>query len=350
MVKNNINSSNLNDVYICNTYYHLLITILKIIHKNEFGKNDLILFSDRTNDILINDSMIIDRMKQKNIFKNIIIFDHSKEELEICSHRFQFFKKRKLVKKIAKSNEINFRKYKEIYIFFDISTMGMVINYQHIYYNLLEDGTDCFKNANKGKLRGKWNIRKLVKYVFNIRGLGQSKYIKSIEVNDINDIMLEKNNVIELKKSQLFEGLTKDNKKLLLDIFLSDFDYKKYNNKILLITQPLYSDKYFNTEQEQINMYKYIIEKEKIDNKNVIIKTHPREKIDYKKYFHDADIMDFIFPLEILNFCDDIVFDKIITLSSTSINIFKNYNQKIFLGWEWLEKYKEKIDGGKNEI
>lgn len=331
------------DVYICNTYYHLLISIIKTILKKEKAKNDLIIFTDRTNKRLSQDKGLIDRIKASELFNKIIIFDHSEEEMKIIdSNKNMFIKKRILLRKISKQKEVDFKIYSNIYIFFDISLLGSLINYEHHKYNLIEDGTDCFKNSNKSKLRQKLTLKKAIKYILNIREMGQSKYIKTIEVNDSKDIMIRNKKIVEMPKKMMLKALTDSEKKVIFDLFIPDFDYKKYNNKNLLITQPLYQDGYFENIEDQINMYKKIIKEQGISESDLVIKTHTRENIDYKTFFHDAIILDLIFPLEILNFCNNLTFKKIITVSSTSVNSFEKKGKIVILGWNWLKEYKKK--------
>ena len=90
---------------------------------------------------------------------------------------------------------------------------------------------------------------------------------------------------------------------------------------------------------DKITLYKTIIENY-TDKEKIIIKTHPRELTNYKEYFKEYIIIDFPFPIEILNYFD-IELKKIITLSSTSINIITNAKEKICLGWKWLEEFKK---------
>ncbi|MEG2256476.1 MAG: glycosyltransferase family 52, partial [Cetobacterium sp.] len=82
----------------------------------------------------------------------------------------------------------------------------------------------------------------------------------------------------------------------------------------ILFTQPLSEDNII-TEEEKIEIYLKIIKKYPKDR--LIIKTHPREKTNYKNIFKEYLVLDNPFPFEILNILD-VKFNKAITLFSTA--------------------------------
>lgn len=325
-----------NDLYICYTQFHLLIAIIKCL-KSE-NRANLIISSDNFNDSLISEKNIIDNLKFENIFEDIITYDPSKEQLKLRKKKFYYLSKYLYIQKEIRNCNIDLKKYDNIYIFNDVLLLGRCINYKKIRYHLIEDGTDCFKN-NKVMIKGKSRIRAFVKNVIlGLYDMGESKNIIDIEVNDMSNIFIKKQNIIEKSKKQLFCELTKDDKEIIKRIFLKDNDLEKYDNFSLIITQPLYEDNFLKSEIEKVRIYKSIIE-EYCKGEKYVIKTHPREKTDYSKFF--KNVINYNFPLEIINFIDDLQFNKVITISSTSINIINNCNEKIFLGWEWLNEQKK---------
>lgn len=328
------------DLYICDTYYHLLIAIIKNI-KN-FGKNDLLIAAELENNHLANNTKIIKKLNDKKIFNSIKIFDYSKEQIRIRNSKFYYIKYYSLLKKIKINCPISFNDYNEIYMFYDLGLYGRLINYMKIYYNLIEDGTDCFKNNSK-HWPSKKNIFSFIKNkIFNFCGMGQSKYVKTIEVNNKDGIYICQNKLIEMPKSKLFLDLSKKEKQEIFDIFVDNFNLNDLIDSSILLTQPFYQDKILDSELQQVNMYIKIIESY-MKNEKVIIKMHPREKVNYKKYIKNVMIIDDIFPLEILSFFDNVKFKKIVTISSTAINFINNVDEKKVLGWEWLDNYKEEI-------
>ena len=329
------------NIYCCNTYYHLLISIIKALKNNE--KKDLSLFSDIHNNKLILNQQLIKRIKESNIFNKIIIFDYSKEEIEIEKKKFSSIYRYILTKKIVKNNNLNLKKYDNLYLFFDCSLLGHVIQQQHLYYTLLEDGTNTFK-TNFNRMEPHKNLKYYIKKLMNFSDYAQSNYIKEIEVNSATDLNIYGKKMIESPKIELFNSLTEQQKQIIINVFLTNIDFNKFENSILLITQPLSEDKIVSTELEKIKLYSEILKKYG-DKKEIIIKKHPREKTNYKQYFKKCYVINDEFPIELINFYP-IKIKKIITLASTSIELINNCNEKVYLGWEYLERFKDSVQNG----
>ena len=169
--------------------------------------------------------------------------------------------------------------------------------------------------------------------------MGMSKNIVYIEVNNKDGIVNNGIQIVEVKKTDLFQSLSVEENKEILDIFMKN-DFKFCNGCNLLITQPLFQDKILPNEKSQIKIYKKILD-EYCKNEKVLIKNHPRESIKYDNYFSNAICLDKAFPLEILLLNKNIWFNKVITISSTAIDMFENCKEKIKLGWEWLDENTE---------
>lgn len=323
-------------LYICNTYYHVFISLIKAIKDN--NKSDIMITSDGMNNSLFSNNDLINNLEESKIFEKIILFNYSAQETKSRNIIIKIFNRNYLAKKIIKSNRYNFDEYDEINIFFERCLIGYIIRKERLYYNLIEDGTDYFIN-NYNRTHTKSRIKKILKKMLNYDEIGESKFVKSIEVNNAKGVVIQNKKIIEVPKQKLIENLSKEEKQIIFNVFLKEFKILKNGNLTLIITQPLSEDKIVKFEKDKILLYRKIII-EYADNDNIIIKTHPRETTNYKAYFPNAYIIDDPFPIEILEFKDDIKFDKIITISSTSISLLNNSNEKIFLGWEWLDNNK----------
>ena len=323
------------DVYICHTYYHVLISvILQLKNKN---KSDIIIAADTEENILLKDKRLLSNLKNSNLFNNVITFDHSSEINKglLFDIKYAF-----LINKLYKDNKYEFDKYREVYIFNEQTIIGTILNRQKIFYTILEDGRDCYKTKySKIFNRKKGKLRKKVKEIVGMYDIASSPFIKNIIVNDKNDLLINNKNIIEKPKKDLFNSLTKKEKNIILNIFINDSDnILKLEDSVLIITQPLNEQNFCETEEEKVELYKEII-KEYTDNNNVIIKTHPRERTNYEDYFKDNDkvkIIEEIFPLELVNFFP-IKFKKVITVSSTSINQIENSEEYITLNHDFIE-------------
>lgn len=329
------------NLYICHTYYHVLIAIIKQIKSGICS--DIMLSADFSNDLLVNDKLLINRLKESKMFCNILIFDYSKEEITKKENLFTFYRIY-IGNRIIRKQEYNLFDYKKIYIFWEYSLIGYVLNKQRVEHHLLEEGIDCFKIKYKGRYKDKKSLKKLIKKFLKIYYVGESPYIKTIEVNNKENLYIKHSNIVECPKKDLFLSLSSKQKNEILKIFLERPDVLlDMSDCVLILTQPLFEDKICSTEEEKVNIYKEII-KQYASNENVIIKTHPREITDYDKYVKDyknVKIINERFPIEILNFLD-VRFKKVITIFSTSINIIENCDEKIELGYEYIKDKMEK--------
>lgn len=328
-------------LYICCTYYHLLISVIKSLQSNE--KCDVLLTTSWNDFKLISDKKLIEKLNKSKIFENVFIDDGILNQLKQSKKgSFKELKKYILLKKYIRNFHINLLEYNDIYVFNYNNPSGRMINKCKIYHNLLEDGTDCFKN-NKNIIEGRLSLKKIIKkYILHMDQLGESKYAKSVEVNDLTDVNISNKNIIELSKKDMFDNLSDSEKKNIVSLFINNSNWLKLNNATLIITQPFFADAIVKTKEEQLEIYKDIIDKYGFNDK-IIIKPHPRDDINYEKIIPKSNIIEEIFPIEILNFTN-VKFNKVITVSSTSVNLIYNCNEKIFLGWDWLEEWVKKYE------
>lgn len=206
---------------------------------------------------------------------------------------------------------------------------------------LVEDGmenyTDFYKKSSR---RVKYSLKnKLLGGTFRIEKYkyGNSEKIRKVYLTGLDEIPLEikeKTEIINLK--EIWSNLKKEEKEKLLDIFLLKNENIKVlkNKKIILITQPISEDSNL-LEEDKINIYKKIIER--YSENEILIKPHPREITDYKKYFPDIDILEKNIPMEMISFLIDDL-EEVITLFSTAVFEFKNISKISFLGTEFDEK------------
>lgn len=218
---------------------------------------------------------------------------------------------------------------------------------------LIEDGLKNYDEVNLLKIN---NMNEKIKYneIFKekiLKGinkkykiLGLSEKIKKIYltgITEIPELIKDKVEIINLKEK--WEKLSFEEKEEILRIFdLKNSDlikWQKLENRILLITQPLSEDGIIS-EKEKIEIYKEIVEKNKLEN--IMIKSHPREKTNYKNIFPNIELIEGKFPLEILMLLG-INFKEVITIFSTAALNFKGRTNVNFIGTENNEHLKEKV-------
>lgn len=330
-------------IYICHTEYHVLISLIKNITE-ERGKNDIVLYGT-----LKNINKIYNGIKKTDIFDNIYLFDYKDiEEVEkIPATRNVILRRIRLKKCLKEKYNFDFLKNKEVYIFNDNSLIGMFLRLSKTNYNLIEDGYDCYKHIERHyDFNGiKYKIKILINDITN--SFGTSKYVKKIEVNSLQGInVFFKEKFFEVPRKEMFNSLNSEQRKTIINVFLDTPLNFKNQDVSILITQPLYKDGFLDNEEQQIKMYKYMIEK--YTQGNIIIKPHPRDEIDYAKMIENSTVLKGDFPIEILNLMDGIQIKRCITAFSTSIDFITNCDEKIVLGSDWVKKYKNgEINGEK---
>ena len=109
----------------------------------------------------------------------------------------------------------------------------------------------------------------------------------------------------------------------------------------LLLTEPFAVTGRLPDEESQIKLYRELIEKYGSD-RTVMVKSHPRDNVDYKKYFPNITVIEKNMPMEVMNFDDRVHFDTALTVTSSAINGLKNVDEKIYLGVDFLTSWKGK--------
>ena len=149
---------------------------------------------------------------------------------------------------------------------------------------------------------------------------GYDEHIKSIYLTGrlpIPEKLKEKAVIFDMKKS--WDQKSPSEKNIILNIFsVQDsefFNLLKQNKDQVLLTQAFQANPVKGSQisrDQMINFYKKILKN--YDMSRVIIKVHPRDDIDYKKYFPECSICHDRFPFEFLYIMD--MMDKIDTLIS----------------------------------
>lgn len=333
------------NVYICNTYFHIFITMIKVLKSKDSNSIVIANTIDEAKDM-------IEKLKKLNLFINIYFYDELKVRKIFNEEQIERkkFRRKEMIDLFNKNSNINFYKFDNIYIYNDWTTIGAYLIDSKLKYHLIEDGIDAFYYI-KGNLKHritflnpnfKYKVKKILKKILNIGYdfFGQSKYVIDIEVNDKSKIFIRNKNVIEVSKESLYNSLTKEEKMKIYNLFMSDEIKVNHNEKnVLLLTQPLYIDKMVDYEKDQIEIYSDIINKY-INEFNVYIKPHPRDIMDYKKINNNVIIINKNMPIEVLKFNSNIKFEKAVTIISSSIKSLDFVDEKIEYGFEFLDKYK----------
>lgn len=343
-------------IYICHTFYHVYIACLKELNraKSEWGQASLML-SSMSNDF----GNLKERAEKSGLFEEVIPFDEKEESffpelLELHKDRGNLFQNmiqrirytRRFGKLLEPYIPVNLKEYGDIYVFCDSDPIGYYLSTHRIYYHALEDGLDCIRYYDTARFdnRGHFGLKAwMAAHNLIFIQNGYSKYCIDMEVNDISVLKYPCPKYIEKPRRELTEKLGKEERRILVSVFIQNLEelegiLKEGNEKehrILVLTEPLCD---LETRKQ---IFRDIIEEHQwIEGKkaDVILKPHPRDVLDYKGLFPENIVLDGKFPMEVLNYVENLIFDKVISVFTVP-DAIKFAKEKVFLGEDFMDKY-----------
>lgn len=239
---------------------------------------------------------------------------------------------------------VDFREYKDIYVFCDSDPVGYYLNYKKIYYHAVEDGLNCIQYFDTARYdnRGHFGLKawmSLHNLIFIQNGYG--KYCLDMEVNDKSVVPYPCEKYIEQPRSKLEEHLSQADKDILMRLFIRDMDGLRTKldcgaeDKILVLSEPLCD------LQVRKRIFSDIIkEYGEIDGQKcqILIKPHPRDILDYAKEFPELVILDGMFPMEILNFIPGLYFKKVVSVFTVP-DAIHFAEEIVLLGKDFMDQY-----------
>lgn len=341
-------------IYVCHTYYHVYVTCLKelALPRERQGRATLVL-SAMSN----NFGNLKERAGACRLFEEVVMFDEKEDvffpELQkyhtdrgnLALNMLSRIKYTKMLGRLEKAYvPVDFRQYRDIYVFCDSDPIGYYLSYEKIYYHAVEDGLDCIRYYDTARYdnRGHFGLKAWMaarNLIFIQNGYG--KYCLDMEVNDKSVLRYPCKKYIEEPRARLVERLTEEDKDILIRLFIEDLDgllaqlESGEEDKILVLSEPLCDLKV----RKQI--FTDIIEEYgSIGRKRaqVLIKPHPRDVLDYEKEFGDHIVLNGMFPMEILNFIPGLRFKKVVSVFTVPSGI-KFAEEMVFLGEDFMDKY-----------
>lgn len=342
-------------IYICHTFYHVYIACLKELNKDssKWGEASLML-SKMSNDF----GNLKSRAEQTGLFEEVIEFDEKEEsffpELEPLKkdtgnlvknmiQRIRFTKK--FGKLLSPYVPVDLKQYEDIYVFCDSDPIGYYLSTHRIYYHALEDGLDCIRYYDTARYdnRGHFGLKAwMAAHNLIFIQNGYSKYCLDMEVNDISVLQYPCPKYIEKPRKELTENLSLQAKEMLVSIFVENKEELEgmlkqggEDAKILVLTEPL-----CDLETRKQIFRDIIDEFGSVGGKqaNILLKPHPRDVLDYQELFPEHIVLDGKFPMEILNYVEGLVFDKVISVFTVPHAIMFA-KEKVFLGEDFMDKY-----------
>lgn len=340
-------------IYVCHTYYHVYVTFLKELNlpKEKRGQATLVL-SKMSNDF----EQLKERVERTGLFEQVLEYDEKRadEFPQLNKYRVDrgnivtnMIARIIFTKKLAKLNApfvpVDFREYKDIYVYCDSDPIGYYLNWKHIPYHAMEDGLNCLVNfdAARHDNRGSFSLKVFFSRRLNLIFIqnGYGKYCLDMEVNDIAAIKEPCPRYIECRRQALVDGLQEEDKALLMQAFVRDFESLKEQlaechgkkNKVLILTEPLCD---LDTRERIFRDIAQMYEKDYL----VFFKPHPRDVLDYRRLFSQYPQFDKSLPMELLNFFPNLHFSKVIGVW-TEMKALQFADEIVRLGAPFMDKY-----------
>lgn len=350
-------------IYVCHTYYHVYVTFLKELNlpREKRGQATLLLSK-----MSIDFEQLKDRVEATGLFEQVLEYDEKREDFfpELAVYRqekgnilFNMLARIRYTKKLAKLNEpyvpVNFKEYKDIYVFCDADPVGYYLNWKRIRYHALEDGLNSLVHIDAARYdnRGHFGLKVFLSKKLNLIFIqnGYAKYCIDMEVNDITSIPYPCPYYIELPRRQLMEGLDEEGRDLILQAFIRDKERleqqinesSRLGDKILILTEPLC------TPQVRGQIFRDLIADYEKEG-TVFLKPHPRDSLDYRTLFPEYPQFDPTVPMEILNFFPGLHFKKVISVL-TEIKAIQFADEAVRLGPDFMDNYEDPLIHRQNE-
>ncbi len=351
-------------IYVCHTYYHVYVTFLKELKRRSEGEKERadLMLSSLSNDF----EKLKERVESTGLFERVLEFDEKREDFfpELAAYRKDtgsflgnLRNRIRFTRRYAELEEsyvpVDFKEYRDIYVYCDSDPIGYYLNRKKIRYHALEDGLNCLKNFDAARYdnRGHFKLKAFLSMYLNLIFVqnGYGKYCMDMEVNDISLIRYPCPRYIQQSRQELVERLSAEDKDLILRAFIRDkeglerqiVESGKVGDKILVLTDPLC------TLEVRERIFRDIIRTYEKEG-TVFLKPHPRDVLDYRRLFGEYPQFDATVPMELLNFFPGLHFKKAVAVL-TEIKAIRFADEVVRLGEDFMDAYEDPLIHRQNE-
>ncbi len=351
-------------IYVCHTFYHVYVACLKelFLPEEKRGQASLVL-STMSN----NFGNLKERAKKCGLFEEVWMFEEKASDFFPQLRRYHtdrgnivinMLARIKYTKLLGRLQEpyvpVDFKEYKDIYVFCDSDPIGYYLSYKKLYYHAVEDGLNCLESYdtarydNRGHFALKaWMAAHNLIFIQN----GYAKYCLDMEVNDKSVLPYPIDKHIEQPREALTAHLSDDDKDILIHLFIENMDELQKDldtgaeDKVLVLSEPL-CDLHVRKQifTDIINEYGQIDG----HKAQVLIKPHPRDVLDYKKEFPEHVVVNGMFPMEVMNFIPGLRFRRVVSVFTVP-NAIRFAEEIVFLGEDFMDQYEEPALHRQNE-
>lgn len=350
-------------IYICHTYYHVYISVLKELNLPKEDRGDAsLMLSTMSNDF----EDLKSRAAASGLFEDVFMFDE-KEDVSLPEvmkyHRdrgnliLNLLQRIRYTKELGKAQEefipTDIKQYRDIYVFCDLDPIGYYLNYKKIRYHAVEDGLDTVLYCDNARYSniGHFGIKAFMArlgliFIEN----GYSRYCIDMEVNNARDIKYPMPFYKEVPRKQLTDNISEKDRYYLTDIFMDNpgqllaqvAAISSESRKVLILSDPV-----CDLDTRKTIMRDIITEYGQ--GAAVFIKPHPRDVLDYEtEDFADCIVLKGRFPMEMMNYFPELHMDLALSIFTT-VDSIEFADEKIKLGADFMDKYEDPAIHRENE-
>lgn len=334
-------------LYCCTSYYQLMIALMRALAMNQ--RMDLVLEEHGIKTV----GMLAIRLKRelKGCVDQVFVCPDSDQVdpyVQRCAS-FLPWQRRQVVRHMNQvwgNGGFRQEQYESIHVFWDLGYAGTYFNIRNIHYRLHEDSLNSYQHIRANRPHYSYifhrkGIQFFLKKYFHMGVIpfGYSHCCDTVEVNDKTGIEIPPDKVEEVPREKLEKQLTKSQREAIFRVFADRSSDFSENEPVLLLTEPFALTGRLPDMETQVRLYRDVIQRYAPEGE-ILIKAHPRDELDYGKYFPKARIMEKNIPMEILNFDESFRVSRAITVTSSALQGIRCANEKVYLGPEFLHKYK----------
>lgn len=331
-------------LFICERPYPLYRTLVKCVD------------DDQHNDIFVSNHVegmekMYTVLKDTTIFENVFFYDDdmyrkfyaygsvrefSKFPRGICIllKKLQLYiKLQKEAKDIILPKGLNIDNYDEIYVNDATSTIMFYLCHKKKKFIWVEHAKNVFQLKLGLVLRICYSIMPALEKFGIVYSLhGTSKWVEAIEVNNNQNLipLIRKKKIREVDIDKILENMSSEDKNYIFELYCKAYNVVLDKTKpfYIILTAPLFLDGLVCSEEEQIQVYKNLIGRKIGTYENVLIKPHPRDKIDYKKYMPDVVIGEGSMSAEVFNLATGMQLEGVYGIKTSTVAAFSNAKHK----------------------
>lgn len=331
-------------LFICERPYPLYRTLIKCMNDSQ---DDDIVISNHVDGM----EKMYPVLKNTTIFQNVFFYDDvmykkfysfgsEREFSKFPSGIISLLKKLKMyielqnkAKNIKLPKGLNFEKYDEIYVNDATSTLMFYLCNKKKKFIWVEHSKNVFQLKLSFVYRVCFRIMPILEKLGILYALhGASKWVEAVEVSNNKNLisLIRKKTIREVNLDQILKYMSEEKKEKIFELYCKAYELVLDRDKAsyIILTAPLFLDGLVRSEEEQIRVYKNLIKYEIGENKSVLIKPHPRDKIKYEVAIPGVVVVDPCISAEVLNLAGKGYIKGAYGIRTTTVDAFTNVIHK----------------------